>query len=188
MYVTVFIFPSSFSSVRTGYENNTTFFLIFHQLVRWRAYLTGAFVFSIIIDKFHKEASMPSFDLNWLAVAVAVVALMLVGGLWYGPLFGKRWIRLINKKPEELGDPGKAMAGMTLLAVFEVFILANVIGGAGAWPALRFVLWIWVGIIVPILGGFWLFEGKPLGLVFLNAGNQLLSLCAAALILGAWPQ
>ncbi|MDR2733339.1 MAG: DUF1761 domain-containing protein [Spirochaetota bacterium] len=32
------------------------------------------------------------FDVNWLAVIIAVLASALVGYLWYGPLFGKRWI------------------------------------------------------------------------------------------------
>jgi hypothetical protein len=30
-------------------------------------------------------------DLDWLAVVVGAVVFMVVGWLWYGPLFGKQW-------------------------------------------------------------------------------------------------
>lgn len=30
-------------------------------------------------------------DVNWLAIVAAAVAAFVVGFLWYGPLFGKRW-------------------------------------------------------------------------------------------------
>lgn len=32
-----------------------------------------------------------SLDINWLAVLVAAVVTFVLGGLWYGPLFGKVW-------------------------------------------------------------------------------------------------
>ncbi|HAX82339.1 MAG TPA: hypothetical protein DCY40_07230 [Actinobacteria bacterium] len=30
-------------------------------------------------------------DLEWLAILVGTVAMFIVGWLWYGPLFGKKW-------------------------------------------------------------------------------------------------
>ena len=30
--------------------------------------------------------------INWLAVIVATVATFILGGLWYGPLFGRMWM------------------------------------------------------------------------------------------------
>jgi hypothetical protein len=30
-------------------------------------------------------------DLDWVAILVGTVALMVLGFLWYGPLFGKKW-------------------------------------------------------------------------------------------------
>ena len=32
-----------------------------------------------------------SLDINWLAVVVAAVATFMLGGVWYGPLFGRVW-------------------------------------------------------------------------------------------------
>ena len=31
-------------------------------------------------------------DLNYLAIVVAGIVPMIVGALWYGPIFGKRWL------------------------------------------------------------------------------------------------
>ena len=30
-------------------------------------------------------------EVHWLAILVAAVSGFLVGGLWYGPIFGKAW-------------------------------------------------------------------------------------------------
>jgi hypothetical protein len=32
-----------------------------------------------------------NLDVNWLAVLVAAVVTFVLGGVWYGPLFGKVW-------------------------------------------------------------------------------------------------
>src|SRR5262245_33894711 len=32
-----------------------------------------------------------SLDINWLAVLVAAIATFVLGGFWYGPLFGRVW-------------------------------------------------------------------------------------------------
>jgi hypothetical protein len=43
---------------------------------------------------------------NWLAVVVGMVLSMAMGALWYGPLFGNLWLRLIGKTADEIeGDP-----------------------------------------------------------------------------------
>jgi hypothetical protein len=40
--------------------------------------------------------------LNWLAILGATLASFALGGLWYGPIFGKAWMAAIGKKQEEL--------------------------------------------------------------------------------------
>jgi len=42
-------------------------------------------------------------ELDWLAVIVGTVALMVLGWLWYGPLFGKAWAKATGQS---------AMSGM----------------------------------------------------------------------------
>jgi hypothetical protein len=54
-----------------------------------------------------EEVEMISFAaVNWLAVVVGMVLSMAMGALWYGPLFGNLWLRLIGKTADEIeGDP-----------------------------------------------------------------------------------
>ncbi|MXZ44124.1 MAG: DUF1761 domain-containing protein [Gammaproteobacteria bacterium] len=42
------------------------------------------------------------FALNWWAILVATLSSFLLGGLWYGPLFGKRWLRALGKSEYDL--------------------------------------------------------------------------------------
>jgi hypothetical protein len=35
----------------------------------------------------------PLIHLNWFAISVAVVANIIIGFLWYGPLFGNAWMK-----------------------------------------------------------------------------------------------
>ncbi|MEP1093638.1 MAG: DUF1761 domain-containing protein [Cyclobacteriaceae bacterium] len=39
---------------------------------------------------------------NWLAVLLATISAFVVGGLWYGPLFGKAWMAEMNFTEEDL--------------------------------------------------------------------------------------
>jgi len=41
-------------------------------------------------------------DLNWWAVLLATVLGFALGGLWYGPLFGKAWLAAMGKSAESL--------------------------------------------------------------------------------------
>lgn len=42
------------------------------------------------------------FALNWWAILVATLSSFVLGGLWYGPLFGKRWLRALGKSEYDL--------------------------------------------------------------------------------------
>src|SRR5687768_6973121 len=83
-------------------------------------------------------AMEPSIHLNWLAIAASVVASFLIGGLWYGPLFGKAWMREhgwpADYKPTG-ADMGRSM-GLNVLGTFLMaFVLAHDVLGwrPSAW-------------------------------------------------------
>ena len=65
-------------------------------------------------------------SVNWLAVIVGTVVSMALGTLWYGPLFGKTWLRLIGKSPEEIeSDP--TMYIKTAVAAFVAMLFLNLV-------------------------------------------------------------
>ena len=89
---------------------------------------------------------------NWWAVLLAMGINMFLGFLWYGPLFGKLWLRLVGKRAEEIERGSNPltyvipMAGGFVNALLLAIVIANMrivswIFGA-AWGAL---LWFAFG-------------------------------------------
>jgi hypothetical protein len=62
--------------------------------------------------------------LNWLAVLVATVAGFMLGGLWYGPLFGKAWLKAIGKTEDEI----KPSPGPFIISFFTALVTSIVLG------------------------------------------------------------
>jgi hypothetical protein len=72
-------------------------------------------------------------DVSWLGVLVATVVYMVMGGLWYGPLFGKQFIRATGYSPPGEGEgPGPgiyiAPAIAYLIASIATALLAAATG------------------------------------------------------------
>lgn len=117
-------------------------------------------------------------DINWVALAAAGVASMVVGFIWYGPLFGKTWMKLTGKK--EMGDK-KDMPKTYGIMFVASMVTAYVLSVLGA--DLMTAFWIWLGFQATILLNSVFFEGKSWNLYFLNAGHQLVSLLAMSWVL-----
>lgn len=132
---------------------------------------------------------------NYLAVFISAVASMVIGSVWYGPLFGKIFMREMGmdtwsqeKKDAEKKKMGKAytiqfVASLIMFFVLAVFMdkldLMSISGGV------KVALMGWLGFVVPVKLGDAIWGGK-ISLFWLGAGNMLLTLVAAGVILGAW--
>jgi len=51
-------------------------------------------------------------ELNYLAIIAAAIASMLIGWLWYGPLFGKQWMKLAGLKKSDMKKMKKKAGAM----------------------------------------------------------------------------
>lgn len=133
-------------------------------------------------------------DLNYIAIFVAAVASMTLGFLWYGPVFGKKWIALMGFTKEQM-DSAKAK-GMTasygiaflgslltsyVLAHFVSYLNANDISGG-----LQIGFWIWLGFVATVALGSVLWEGRSWKLYGLNMGYQLANFLTIGAILAVW--
>ena len=83
-------------------------------------------------------------EVNLFAVLVAGIVPMVVGSLWYGPIFGKRWMALMEMTAEEIQEgfnPVRTYGVSFLLSLVTAFVLAQLIaelaGGASAMAGLR---------------------------------------------------
>lgn len=126
-----------------------------------------------------------------LPILAAAVASFILGALWYGPVFGKTWMKLMNFTPESMKamamTPAKAMSiGFVSQLVFA-FVLAGFVGSfsAGVWDAMVLAFWVWLGFYATTTLGGYLWEARPLKLVVFNMAYQLVALLVTAAILGA---
>ena len=127
---------------------------------------------------------MPDVTIDWVGVIIATVAAMVLGALWYGPLFGQRWFALVGKTREEL----KANAGIGYgLALVGSFVLAIVMTYVTQWGAAEgfgegiivgIVMWAGFVLSTQVVGA--VFEGRPWELIMLNSGSSLLTFAIVA--------
>ncbi len=123
-------------------------------------------------------------DINWLAIIVAAVASMVLGAIYYGPLFGKTWLRL--SKIKALKMTWKHYLGGLITTLVTAFILAYMVSKfeSNTWLlGLDLGFTMWIGFIAPIMFGIVLWERKPVRLYLLNVMFQLISLLVMAVIL-----
>ena len=126
--------------------------------------------------------------INWLAVIVAVLAPFMVGGLWYGPLFGKAWMAEFGFTEESLAgrNQAKIFGGALFLNLIMAVNLAMFLGpeadttfGAMAGFFTGF------GFVAALIGVQYLFEGRSLRLFLINGGFATLSFTVMGATLGA---
>ena len=132
---------------------------------------------------------------NYLAVLASAIASMVVGSIWYGPLFGKKFMREMGMDswtPEKQAAMKKKMVpsyiGQFIASLVMFYVLAGLVEtfghttlGGGMLTA--FIMWI--AFVVPIKLGDAIWGGKAL-LFWLSIGNLLVTLLVAGAILGGW--
>jgi hypothetical protein len=120
---------------------------------------------------------------------------MVVGSIWYGPLFRKTFMQaagLDKWSPERQAEEKKKMTklyAMQLVASLVMFyILAEFVdrtGSFGVSGGMATAFWAWLGFVVPVQLGSAIWGGN-MTLFWLGAGNMLVTLLVAGAIIGAW--
>jgi Protein of unknown function (DUF1761) len=133
--------------------------------------------------------------INYLAVLLSGVAGVAIGAVWYGPLFGKQWMHMTGITQEGMKamalTPLVAMIGGLITALLMAYVLAHGIvftnaymGTMGIGGGMTAAFWYWLGFVVPLTAGGFLWEGKPWKLWALHASYYLVSLLVMGAILG----
>ena len=126
---------------------------------------------------------------NYLAVLVAAVAAHVLGFLWYGPLFGKKWKSLmkVTEKDKHKGM-AKTMVGSFLSTLVMAYVLAWFVGYVGLSPMAGAMTGAaaWLGFLATSQMGMVFWENKPWSLYLLSTGHYLVSLVVMGAIVGAW--
>jgi hypothetical protein len=113
---------------------------------------------------------------HWLAIGLAALAGFVVGGLWYGPLFGKAWMQARGITHEEAAKSNMPLIfGTTfVLNLIAAFMLDHLYATYDAPLGLHYSLVIagiiGVGFIATSIGVNYLFSRQPRALFFIDAG------------------
>lgn len=127
-------------------------------------------------------------EIHWLAVIVAGVAGLAVGGVWYGPLFLAPWLRAEGKTREQMGSahPAKVFGLALLCNLFSALILDHTVATYGD-PDLSLTLMITggvaLGFVIPAYGVNYLFAGRKLALFAIDAGYWLVTYLAMGAVI-----
>jgi MFS family permease len=114
-------------------------------------------------------------NINWIAVLVAALAAFMVGGIWYGPLFGKTWMKERGLTEDELkqGNMGLIYGSAFLLSVISAVFLGHLLahfGPVSARSTLMISLGVAIGFVVPAIGTNYLFSRASMRLFGIDAG------------------
>lgn len=123
---------------------------------------------------------------NWLAIVLAAVSNFLVGGIWYGPLFGRAWMAECGFNEEDLKKRNLVTTfggALTLALVSSVILEALIPLTATVFDGLVIGATIGIGFVASFLGILYLFEMRSLKAYLINAGYCVMTLGIMGMIL-----
>jgi hypothetical protein len=130
---------------------------------------------------------MLSWDINWLAVVVAVVAYQFIGFLWYGPLFGKPWRAAMGVPEGDMQNPGPALAvGLLSSIIFAISLALLLTLGDDPDVELGITIGAIAGLIIAAASVMHAaYESKNQTVLWVGASYQLVGMIVMGAILGA---
>jgi hypothetical protein len=131
-------------------------------------------------------------DINLVAVLATTVVQMFLGMTWYSPkVFGTAWMKLTGiaedhsakamQKSLTIGTIG------TFVGVCSISLLLSYLQPDSLKYALKFGALLWLAVTVGESLNAIAWEKRPVGLIKINAGYQLVSILVSVALLYKWP-
>jgi hypothetical protein len=134
-------------------------------------------------------------DINIWAILASAVASIVIGSIWFGPLFRKQFMEasgMDKMTPEQRSAAGGPMTTTYIVqlvaSIVMFYVLARLVADTGEMTlsgGLMTAFWAWLGFVVPTQLGYALWGGS-MKMFWLTAGNMLITLLAAGAIIGGW--
>lgn len=131
---------------------------------------------------------MDLFDVNWIAIVVAALAGFVIGGIWYGPIMGKKWMGAVGLTEEQIGsgNMGAIYGGAFAFSLLASWTLAHTFASymTDMSPAVKAMtaFGVALGFVLPAIGTNYLFSQKSKTLFFIDAGYWLLFYTAMGVV------
>lgn len=126
-------------------------------------------------------------SINWIGVLVAAVSAFIIGAVWYGPLFGKTWQKLVGLSDKETQkNMTRTLVGAFVLTFIVSVVLAYFIGANDIAFGLFAGLAAGLGWVATAFGINYLFEHRSFKLYLINAGYNIIIFGLTGAIIGAF--
>jgi len=137
-------------------------------------------------------------EINIWAVLVCTILTLVIGFIWYGPIFGKKWMEItgadkmdMERRKEMMKGVWKLYIAQIALALLQVYVLAwyiNTIGNISSGIHTAFS--IWLAFVMPTIAGtaMWRNDSAKISWArfFIQSGYQLIIFIVFGLILSFW--
>ena len=135
--------------------------------------------------------------INYWAILICGVLAMFIGFLWYGPLFGKTWMKIVGADAKDMKarkemqkKAGPLYLIQFFLVLFQIWVLAYYIAGWKDASGLGHALWIWAAFVMPTIAGSSMWNNDSAKISWsrfaIQSGYQLVCFVMFGLILGFW--
>lgn len=130
---------------------------------------------------------MITFDLNWVAVIVAALSVMVIGFIWYMPqVFGKRWAESSGRSMSDMqmAPSGWIVVVITaLVSAWAVALVVRAVGAEGVVDGAIVGIVGWLGFSAAASFSDRLFNGGTMTFWTIGAAYRLVSFAVMGAIL-----
>ena len=128
-------------------------------------------------------------ELSLLTILVAAIMGFVVGGIWYGPIMGQRWLVAVGLTEADVQNGSMPMIYgfafvLSLIASAMLAWLLSAFANLEVFEKILVALGIAAGFIVPAIGTNYLFSQKSRGLFLIDATYWLLFYLAMGTVHG----
>lgn len=138
--------------------------------------------------------------INYWAILACGVSSVVIGFLWFGPVFGNAWMSSMGMTMPS-AEERKKMGGKMMKSAFIAFVAALItaygfihaltyadayLSASGVSAGLTGGFWNWLSFMMPVVLGAVLWEGKSWKWWCITAGYYLVNLLVMGAILSSW--
>jgi hypothetical protein len=126
--------------------------------------------------------------INWLGVALCTLAVFVIGGPWYGPIFGKAWMKasgLTAEMAPKGGHKAVVFGGAAVAGFIAAIGLGSIIGPApDVMRGLHFGLLAGICLVTMSVVINDLFANRSFALLAIDGGYNIVLFAAMGVIFG----